>query len=44
MQIIFLFPLDSIAHCGVFENGVLIMYTLESLSSSANFITAYGES
>ena len=34
------------AHCGihVFENGVLLMYTLEGVSSVANFITAYEES
>ena len=27
-----------------FENGVLLMYTLEGISSVANFITAYEES
>ena len=27
-----------------FENGVLLMYTLEGVSSVANFITAYEES
>ena len=32
------------AHCGVFENGVLLMYTLEGESNVANFITAYEES
>ena len=32
------------AHCGIFENGVLLMYTLECVSSVANFITAYKES
>ena len=32
------------AHCGIFENGVLFMYTLEGISSVANFITAYEES
>ena len=26
------------------KNGVLLMYTLESVSSSTNFITAYEES
>ena len=36
------FPLE--AHCGIFENGVLLMYTLEGVSSVANFITAYEES
>ena len=32
------------AHCGIFENGVLFMYTIEDVSSVANFITAYEES
>ena len=27
--------------CGIFENGVLLMYTLEGISSVDNFITAY---
>ena len=31
------------AHCGIFENVVLLMYTLEGVSSVANFITAYEE-
>ena len=35
---------DYWAHCRVFENGVLLMYTLEGVSSVANFITAYEES
>ena len=35
---------DHWAHCGIFENGVLLMYTLEGVSSVANFITAYEES
>ena len=26
--------------CGIFENGVLLMYTLDGVSSVANFITA----
>ena len=26
------------AHCGTFENGVLLMYTLEGVSSIAHFI------
>ena len=38
------FLLDHWAHCGIFENGVLLMYTLEGVSSVANFITAYEES
>ena len=29
---------------GIFENRVLFMYTLEGVSSVANFITAYEES
>ena len=35
---------DHWPHCGMFENGVLLMYTLEGVSSVANFITAYEES
>ena len=34
----------SFIYCGIFENGVLLMYTLQGVSSVANFITAYGES
>ena len=37
----FYFLWDYWAHCGLFENGVLLMYTLEGVSSVANFITAY---
>ena len=44
VQIIFHFLWDYCAHCGIFENGVLLMYTLEGVSSVANFITAYKES
>ena len=44
VQIIFHFLWDHWAHCGIFENGVLLMYTLEGVSSVANFITAYEES
>ena len=29
---------------GIFENGDLLMYTLEGVSSVANFITAFEES
>ena len=43
-QIIFHFLWDHCAHCGIFENGVLVMYTLEGVGSVANFITAYEES
>ena len=41
--IILHFLLDHLAHCGIFENGVLLMYTLEWVSSVSNFITAYEE-
>ena len=44
MQIIFQFLWDPWAHFGTFEDGVLLMYTLEGVSSVANFITAYEES
>ena len=37
-------PLAHRTRCGVFENGVLLMYTLEGVSSIANFITVYEES
>ena len=33
--------LDHWAHYCIFENGVLLMHTLEGISSVANFITAY---
>ena len=32
------------AYCVILENGVLLMYTLEGVSSVVNFITAYEES
>ena len=38
------FSFGSLGPCGIFENGVLRMYTLEGVSSVANFITAYEES
>ena len=41
---IFSFLLGLLAHCGIFENGVLFMYPLEGVSSTSNFITAYEES
>ena len=44
VQIIFHFLRDQLAYCDIFENGVLLMYTLEGVSSVANFITAYEES
>ena len=44
VQIIFHFFWDNWAHCGIFESRVPLMYTLEGLSSVANFITAYEES
>ena len=39
----FHFLWDHCAHCGIFENGVLLMYTLKGVSSVANIITAYEE-
>ena len=44
MQIIFHFLHNQLAHCGIFKNGVLLMYTLQGVSSVANFITAYEQS
>ena len=44
VQIIFHFLWDRRVHCGIFENGVLLIYTLEGVGSVANFITAYEES
>ena len=32
---------DHWTHYGTFEDGVLLMYTLEDVSSVANFITAF---
>ena len=43
VQIIFHFLWDHWAHYGTSEN-VLLVYTLEGVSSAANFITAYEES
>ena len=34
----------SLVCCCIFENGVLLMYTLEGVSSVADFITPYEES
>ena len=31
------FPLAHWAHCGIFENGVLLMYSPEGVSGVANF-------
>ena len=46
VQIIFHFFWDHGAHCGIFKNGVLLMYMyiLEGVTSVANLITAYEES
>ena len=44
VQIMFNFLWDHWTHCGIFENGVLLMYTLEGVSSVANFLTANKES
>ena len=41
---IFHFLWDHWAHYGTFDKRVLLMYTLEGVSSVANFITAYEES
>ena len=38
------FPLGSLVHCDILEYGGLLMYTLEGVSSVANFITVYEES
>ena len=38
------FPLGSLGPLWTFEDGVLLMYILEGVSSVANFITAYEES
>ena len=40
----FSIPLGSQGYCDISENGVPLMYTLEGVSSIANFITAYEES
>ena len=40
MQIMFYFLLDHWAYCGIFENAVLLIYTLKGISSVANFITS----
>ena len=44
VQIIFHLLWDHWADCGIFENGVLLIYTLEGVSIVANVITAYEES
>ena len=41
VQILFHFLWDHWAYCGIFENGVRLMYILEGVSNVANFITAY---
>ena len=41
VQIIFHFLWDNWTLCGMLENGVLLMYTLEGVSSVANLITGY---
>ena len=42
-RLFFRFLCDHWAHCDIFENRVLLMYTLEGVGSVANFITAYEE-
>ena len=44
LYLYFIFFWDDWAHCGIFENGILLMYMLEGISSVANFIYAYEES
>ena len=41
-KLIFHFLWDHLAHCGLFEKGVLLMCTLEGVSSVANFVAACG--
>ena len=41
---VFHFLWDHWAHCGIFENRVLLMSTLEGVSAFTNSITAYEES
>ena len=36
------FPLGF--HCGIFENGVLLVYMLKGVTNVADFMSAYGES
>ena len=43
-EIIFRFFWDHWAHCRIFENGVLLMYMKEGVSSVANYINAYEKS
>ena len=43
-RLYFDFLWNYLAHCSIFENGILLLYTLECVSSVANFITAYEES
>ena len=40
LQLVFHFLWDHWAHCGIFENGIMFMYTLEAVISVANFISA----
>ena len=42
--IIFRFLWDHWAHCGIVENGILLMCTLEGVGGVAGFITAYKKS
>ena len=44
VQIMFHFLRVHLAHCGIFGNELLFMYTLEGVSSVAIFITANEES
>ena len=44
VDMFFHFLWDHRAHCGSFENGDLLIYTIEDVSSVANFTAAYEES
>ena len=43
-RLYFHFVWDTLAQCGSSENGILLMFTLEGVSSVENFIIAYKES
>ena len=42
-RLYFRFLWDHWAHCDIFKNGGVLMYTLEGVGSVANVITAYEE-
>ena len=43
VQVIFHILWGNLVHCGIFQSGVLLKYTLEGVSNVANFDTAYKE-